>query len=69
MKKKDLAKVFSVIYCIEGELNYNDIFSGKYEDLFLLHTGLYTGEVLRELTNKNKEAIKKFINETNFILS
>lgn len=63
--------VITAIYCIDvvGNLEYNDIFSGKYDDIFLLHTGLYTGQVLSKLTKDDKVVINDFIDETNFLLS
>lgn len=61
--------VITAIYCIDvvGNLEYNDIFSGKYDDIFLLHTGLYTGQVLSKLTKDDKVVINDFIDETNFL--
>lgn len=70
-KKVNVKKVLTAIYCIEptghgiDKLYYNDIFSAKYESIFLLHTGLYTGQVLSQLTVKDKEIINKFIDDHN----
>lgn len=76
MKKKiEIGKVFSAIFCIEpfgfgiDKLYYNDIFSGKYDGDFKLHTGLYTGEVLSMLTESDKKKIHAFIDEHNMMLS
>jgi hypothetical protein len=62
-------QALAAIYCIDvvGNLEYNDIFSGKYDDIFLLHTGLYTGQVLSKLTKDDKVVINDFIDETNFL--
>lgn len=75
MKKKvGIKKVLTAIFCIrpfgEGidKLYYNDIFSGKYDDIFRLHTGLWTGEVLSQLTVADKKKINDFIDESNFML-
>lgn len=66
MKNK---KVLNAIYCIEpigfDKLYFNDIFSGKYEDIFLLHTGLYTGQVLDSLSKKDKKVVNDFIDMCN----
>ena len=67
MKNK---KVLNAIYCIEPfggitKLYYNDIFSGKYDDIFLLHTGLYSGQILSQLTDNDKKIINDFIDQSN----
>jgi|688.fasta_scaffold578078_2 hypothetical protein len=67
-KPKNLAKkIASVIFCIDNQTSYNDVFSGRYEDLFLLHTGLYTGEALMMISESEKEFVKEFINNHNLI--
>jgi TM2 domain-containing membrane protein YozV len=67
-------KVLNAIFCIEpfgfgiDKLYYNDIFSGKYDDVFLLHTGLYSGQVLSQLTDEDKKDINDFIDDNNSLL-
>ena len=75
MKNKvSIGKVLAAIFCIEpfGEgidkLYYNDIFSGKYDDTFILHTGLWTGEVLSQLTVADKKKINDFIDDNNSLV-
>lgn len=65
-------KILNAIYCIEpieDKLYYNDIFSGRYDDVFLLHTGLYTSQVLSSLTDSDKKVINTFIKNQNKLFS
>ena len=69
-KPKNLAKkIAAVIFCIDGQISYSDVFSGKYEDQFLLHTGLYTTEALMMMSESDKEFLREFINDHNLINS
>lgn len=62
-------KIAAVIFCQETTLTYNELFSAKYEDAFLLHTGLYVGEALRLMSESDKIFVKSFIEEHNYLLS
>lgn len=67
---KFLRGVNSAVFCIETdvELTFDDVFSGKYDDNFITHTGLNTKEVLDRLTEGDIEYIKIFINNQNLML-
>jgi hypothetical protein len=72
MTREISKKVYNAIFCIEpvelDKLYFDDIFSGKYDNVFLLHTGFSTQEILDSLSVKDKKAIDEFINMHNFII-
>lgn len=66
-----MKKVLNAIFCIEpvglDKLYFNDIFSGRYDDVFLTHTGLYTGQVLSSLSKSDKKVVNDFIKNENIV--
>lgn len=69
-KPKNLAKkICLIIYLQDKPLSFNELFSCKYEDDFLLHTGLYVGEALKLMSEADKVFVREYIEDHNFILS
>jgi hypothetical protein len=62
--KKNIKYIKNLLYCIEGNISYEDLISDKYRDNFIIHLG-YDDSDIKLLSNKEVSYIKEMIDEHN----